>query len=136
MVLDSAVQTCQLNADEGNVEIVLDCEDKLQFRMNSTLMEQAIVNLLVNAIKYSKSKGQVKVSARKEQIEGEEQVRIEVKDDGIGIAREHLPRLFERFYRSDNVITSYSIHYTKLYDSIRPPLAVTAAARARAAARG
>ncbi len=101
MVLDSAVQTCQLNADEGNVEIVLDCEDKLQFRMNSTLMEQAIVNLLVNAIKYSKSKGQVKVSARKEQIEGEEQVRIEVKDDGIGIAREHLPRLFERFYRSD-----------------------------------
>jgi two-component system phosphate regulon sensor histidine kinase PhoR len=101
MVLDSAVQTCQLNADERNVEILLECEDNLQFRMNSTLMEQAVVNLLVNAIKYSKKDGKIQLRAGKVSMDGEELVCIEVKDNGIGIAREHLPRLFERFYRSD-----------------------------------
>lgn len=101
MVMDSAVQTCQLKAEDAGIDIILDCEDNLQFRMNSTLMEQAIVNLLVNAIKYSKPEGTITVNAKKEIIGGDETVRIEVKDNGIGIAKEHLPRLFERFYRSD-----------------------------------
>lgn len=102
MVLESAVQTCQLKADQEGVNIDLMCADSLQLTMNETLLEQAMVNLMVNAIKYSNHGGQVTIQADivSEKASGDE-VRIDVVDQGIGIANEHLPRLFERFYRSD-----------------------------------
>ena len=56
-----------------------------------------LVNLVVNAIKYGKKKGNVLVGF----YDLDKQVLIEVTDDGYGIEEEHLPRLFERFYRTD-----------------------------------
>lgn len=58
---------------------------------------QVLVNLVVNAIKYGKKKGNVLVGF----YDLDKQVLIEVTDDGYGIEEEHLPRLFERFYRTD-----------------------------------
>jgi len=58
---------------------------------------QVFVNLLDNAVKFSPEKAQVVVSA----IELSESVKVTVKDSGIGIPQEHLPRVFERFYRAD-----------------------------------
>ena len=60
-------------------------------------IRQVLTNLVVNSIKYGKEYGEtwVKVS------DAGENVVIEVRDNGIGIAEEHLPRLFERFYRVD-----------------------------------
>jgi two-component system, OmpR family, phosphate regulon sensor histidine kinase PhoR len=69
--------------------------------MNATLLEQAVVNLLVNAITYSRQGGEVTVEVAVGQAEQAGKLRIIVRDNGIGIAKEHLPRLFERFYRSD-----------------------------------
>ncbi len=63
---------------------------------DSFLMEQMLVNLLDNALKFTE-KGEVRVSVSRE----EERMRIEVSDTGIGIAEEHIPRLFERFYVVD-----------------------------------
>lgn len=100
-VLDVAVETCELKAREADVSIHLDCSSGLQVSMNGTLVEQAIVNLLVNAIRYSKRGGVIHVTASSEVEEGRNVVKISVKDNGIGIAESHLPRLFERFYRSD-----------------------------------
>jgi two-component system phosphate regulon sensor histidine kinase PhoR len=100
-VLAAAVQTCQVQADKTEVDISLDCPENLLVSMNDTLLEQAVVNLLVNAIKYSHGGGTVALQAG---VAGEPdagKVVISVKDNGCGIAREHLPRLFERFYRSD-----------------------------------
>ncbi len=60
-------------------------------------MEQVIANVISNAVKYNRPGGRVEVSAF---VEGE-QVAVRVKDTGIGIPQEDIPRLFERFYRVD-----------------------------------
>ena len=61
-------------------------------------LEQVVVNILSNAVKYTPAGGHIRLSAR--EISGE-RVRIMVEDDGVGIPQEDVPRLFERFYRVD-----------------------------------
>jgi two-component system phosphate regulon sensor histidine kinase PhoR len=61
------------------------------------LLEQALLNLLDNAIKYNREGGTVSLSAMLKDSE----VEVKVTDTGIGIGSEHLPRIFERFYRVD-----------------------------------
>ncbi|MEA4988410.1 MAG: ATP-binding protein [Anaerovorax sp.] len=59
--------------------------------------KQMMLNLIENAVKYSHENGKIKIDVQK----SEEMINIMVEDNGIGIAKEHLPRLFERFYRVD-----------------------------------
>jgi PAS domain S-box-containing protein len=61
-------------------------------------LHQILVNLLTNAIKYSEPGTQITLSARIDQSA----VRFEVSDQGVGIRKEHMPRLFEKFYRADD----------------------------------
>ena len=60
-------------------------------------MEQALVNLIDNAIKYTEAKGEVRVEVR----QAGEFAELRVSDTGPGIDSQHLSRLFERFYRID-----------------------------------
>ena len=60
-------------------------------------LEQAVINLMDNAVKYTPAGGSVSLAVR----EDEDSVQLVVKDTGLGIPAEHLPRLFERFYRVD-----------------------------------
>ena len=96
-ILESALQTCATAAATHKVQVNLFCSDQLQARVNAPLFEQAIINLVDNAIKYSASEGVVTVEGWQE----DRKVMIKVQDRGHGISREHLPRLFERFYRVD-----------------------------------
>ncbi len=96
-VLRGAVETCQTKADDKSMAITVTAEDGLKANMNAPLLEQAVVNMLDNAIKYSPSETEIVASARQENGE----IVIAVRDQGPGIERIHLPRVFERFYRTD-----------------------------------
>ncbi len=57
-----------------------------------------LINLIDNSIKYGKQHGEIEGSAYR--VDGK-RVLIEITDNGAGIAEEHIPRIFERFYRTD-----------------------------------
>jgi len=96
-ILQSSIQACQDRATKQDATVELICDDSLKAKINPQLMEQAVINLVDNAIKYSGSEKRVEISAKLETDE----IIIEVRDWGCGIGKEHLPRLFERFYRVD-----------------------------------
>ena len=75
----------------------LDCDEKLQFLGERGELYSAISNLVTNAAKYTPDDGTIMVSARN----SEAGLEIMIRDNGIGIESQHLPRLTERFYRVD-----------------------------------
>ncbi|MEW5721779.1 MAG: ATP-binding protein [Thermodesulfobacteriota bacterium] len=93
----SRAAVADLAAARG-VALELDLPDPdLVLRGDFRELEQALVNLLDNALKYTDSGGRVTLAARRE----EGKVILRVTDTGVGIPAEHLPRIFERFYRVD-----------------------------------
>ena len=96
-VLAGAVAICRKKADDKSISINMRCDDDVAASLNRNLLEQAVVNLIDNAIKYSDSGAVIDVSAA---LEGK-RVVINVKDSGCGIPQAEFPRLFERFYRVD-----------------------------------
>jgi len=96
--IHSAVQVCQTAATEKNIQIEISCAETLKANINLSLMQQAIINLVHNAIKFSEPGTKVEIIAENFDTE----IAIHVRDQGPGIAQKHLSRLFERFYRVDD----------------------------------
>ena len=96
-VLESAVQLCRGKGVSRNIRIELDCGEALRARISSPLLEQAVMNLLDNAINASVGGKTIQVVAEEVGTE----ILVHVKDQGCGIEKSHLDRLFERFYRVD-----------------------------------
>jgi two-component system phosphate regulon sensor histidine kinase PhoR len=88
---------CQKKAADRRIAVEIQCPEDLAAAVNPPLLEQAVVNLLDNAIKYSEPGGSIRLAASQEAAD----VVIRVEDHGCGIEPRHLPRLFERFYRVD-----------------------------------
>ena len=84
-------------AEAKSIDLVEDCPDSLFSRVSPPLLEQAVVNLVDNAVKYSPVGSAVDVTLE----ERADEIVISVRDEGPGVSREQLPRLFERFYRVD-----------------------------------
>ncbi len=96
-VLAVAADVCASKASARRITLTIDCPVELLVEANPPLLEQAIVNLIDNAVKYSPEGTAVHITAAPE----DDEVVIAVSDAGQGVSREHLPRLFERFYRVD-----------------------------------
>ena len=96
-VLAVAADVCGPKAAAKRITVTVDCPRGLCADINPPLLEQAVVNLLDNAVKYSPEGTTVSLAAK----EAPDEIVISVSDEGIGVSREHLPRLFERFYRVD-----------------------------------
>lgn len=90
-----AVQLCEPAAAFKKIRLAVTCAPGLSARFDISLIEKALVNLLDNAIKYSPEGSEVLLEAG---VDGEG-LTLRVKDQGCGIPAEHLPRVFERFYR-------------------------------------
>ena len=89
-IIKNCISMCdtdiKINTELKNIEMLCD----------NILIEQAIFNILNNAIKYSKT-DKIDITTQKEN----NKIKISIRDYGVGIPKEHLPRLFEHFYRVD-----------------------------------
>ena len=79
-------------------------------RADRARLQEALYNVLDNAVKYSREHGEIRLVARQR----DEEIILSVSDDGIGISKEDLPRIFERFYRADKARTAENIRGTGL----------------------
>lgn len=93
-------ETLSIHASQKRIHcsIKKGCESPITVFADKEKIRQVVNNLVENAIKYGKAEGQITASIYN--TDGK-RVLIEFSDDGIGIAEEHLPRIFERFYRTD-----------------------------------
>ncbi len=98
-IVGNAVEVCQARAQVRQVEVNVAIPAGLRVYAHAGLLEQALGNLVENAIQYGGAGGRIEIAA--EAISNNGGVRICVQDFGHGIAPEHLDRLFERFYRID-----------------------------------
>lgn len=91
------VEEAQLVEDEHTIEYT-DVDEPIYVNADPMRLEQVLLNLLHNAMKYSPSGRRIWVNAER----GGDEARLVVRDEGMGIPAEALPRIFERFYRAPN----------------------------------
>jgi signal transduction histidine kinase len=96
LVKTTAEQMSLLAEDKG-IAIACDAETEVPVQGDRARLKQVVVNLLDNAIKYTPEKGAIQM--RVHTLNGD--AVLEVEDNGIGISREALPHVFDRFYRVD-----------------------------------
>ena len=93
------IQSQELNAKANKISLELRQEGAQQMKVvaDRFRIRQVLVNLVVNSIRYGKQNGTITVRIS----DAGEKIIVEVSDNGLGISKEHLPRIFERFYRVD-----------------------------------
>lgn len=102
-LLSAVTVDCLPRADDRSIRLDVTCDEAIEAKVNAPLLEQALINLVDNAIKYSDPGRTIRIGVATEVGATSDggTVVITVQDEGCGIEAEHLPRLFERFYRID-----------------------------------
>lgn len=117
-VINLTVQSVKVLADQKKITLSTAIESGLpKLYINSDSIERVLRNLLSNAIKYTDEGGRIRVRAEVTEIG--DALEVSVQDTGSGIAEEHLPHLFDRFYRVENKVhtvkgTGLGLHLVKV----------------------
>jgi signal transduction histidine kinase len=96
-LIRAVIDLYEIIAEEKKITIHANLPDELRLEADRVRIQQALANLIDNAIKYTPPGGRVEVSAGQD----DQQVLIRVKDTGMGISTEDLPRIWDRLYRGD-----------------------------------
>jgi two-component system phosphate regulon sensor histidine kinase PhoR len=97
-LVKDVVDAQEMKASERGIALVMPDENRPVYVFGDRFrIRQVLVNLIVNSVKYGKPNGETRIRF----YNAGDTISIEVSDNGIGIAKQHLPRLFERFYRVD-----------------------------------
>lgn len=87
----------QREINTRKIQVKLEIDKKAALKVNPDRLEQVLINLIDNALKYNREGGELAISTKPEGA----WMRILIKDSGVGIPEKHLPHVFERFYRVD-----------------------------------
>ncbi len=96
-IVGQAIAACQPQADAKEITFAVTIPPRLSVRVNAVLVEQALVNLIDNAVKFSEAKTEICLQAKSEGPD----IRVDIQDQGCGIEAQEQGRIFERFYRVD-----------------------------------
>ena len=96
-LIQTAVQNCSSNIKKKNMSVSIEYPEDITAMVDPSLMEQAIINLLDNAIKYSPEGKSITITVTKLGS----YIEMRIQDNGNGIKKEHLTKIFNRFYRVD-----------------------------------
>jgi len=96
-VTEQSLTAVEPQAQARKINVLVAIPERLSVKADAKALDQILVNLIDNGVKYTQAEGHVWVEAK----ELGDAIRIEVRDDGPGISDKHRARVFERFYRAD-----------------------------------
>ena len=96
-IINVALDICQEQAQQKNIRFNVNCNESHEVKGNAQMLEQLMVNLIDNALKFSPENDEIIIKVKSNQ----DFKSISITDHGPGIAQKHIPHLFERFYRVD-----------------------------------
>ncbi len=98
-VIKKSIKACEYSAQKKNITLIAELEPLFSIKIDEHLIKQAITNLIENAIKYSPEGSKVLITS--EEVDNE--VLVQVSDQGIGISENEVEHVFDKFYRSKEV---------------------------------
>ena len=103
-ILD-AITSVYKKAKNKNINIEFKAENKIEIKYDKKWTTEAIFNIVENAVKYSPNNSKISINIEKYEMFA----RIDIKDSGVGISEEEIPKIFRRFYRGINVLNEEGI---------------------------
>jgi len=96
-LIENSIQFCDEKIKLKNIKIEKNIENIVIKKANTILLQQLMINLITNAVNYSKTHSIIRLNT----IKNDKEILISVEDNGCGIKKEHISNIFERFYRVD-----------------------------------